>query len=394
MPKHQPIVEDLKKVLRENKGWSELLESSLKEACQKANDELKKPEEWEHFKRNLNPPPGELIPDTLDKYYDYLDTIVKWIPTEQDYAKEVLFQLCKFYWLLDQPGGKKLQSIKEKDRKEPGNAFTDWMVAFADDWGNFLNTTDSLTQKSLESFYDETEYNLWQYVGYEEEKDKRFPSKTWKTFNQFFAREVKPGLRPVAGMFDDRIITAPADCTFKEKFPIDDYSEVTVKYTHKYKVTQLLDGSPYQEYFRDGIFMHSFLGPNDYHRFHAPVRGTVLESRAIQEEVYLNVKITDGTFDAPDGAGYQFIQTRGLIIFDSPIGLVAVLPIGMAQVSSVNMTAVVGAYLNKGDEFGYFQFGGSDIILLFEASSGVEVTAAPGIHTNVGMCIAEVIDCI
>ena len=101
----------------------------------------------------------------------------------------------------------------------------------------------------------------------------------------------------------------------------------------------------------------------------------------------------DGSFDAPDGAsnGYEFVQERGLIILDSPVGLVAVLPIGMAQVSSVNMTAVEDGYLNKGDEFGYFMFGGSDIIMLFEKDSGVEVTAAPMIHFNCNQAVAEVI---
>jgi phosphatidylserine decarboxylase len=376
------IVIQLIELFDKHPEWPALLEASLKEAQQKAIDELD-PEIYE----NLEP-----WPVNKEEYYAYLEHTVRWIPTEQDYAQEVFYILCKFYWLLDQPTGLELQNLEEPGRKEPGNEFTDWMVDFAEDWGNFLNTTDSLTQDSLDSFYNEPLYNLDQYVGYEEDPEKRFPSKTWKTFNQFFAREVKPGLRPIAGINEDSIIVAPADCTFKEKFYIDDHSEIKVKYTHTYNVRELLEGSPYQCYFRDGIFMHSFLGPNDYHRFHAPVRGTVLECRAIQGEVYLDVNITGGTFDAPDGAGYQFIQTRGLIIFDSPIGLVAVLPIGMAQVSSVNMIAPVGAYLNKGDEFGYFQFGGSDIILLFEADSGVEVTAAPGIHTNVGMCIAQVLD--
>lgn len=381
MSEHQQIVKDLKKLLEENEGWELLLEESLKEACQKAKNELSA-ENWKHFKRHLAPPPAELVPDTRDKYYEYLDSIVKWLPTEQDYTREVYLQLCKFYWLLDQPTGRELQTHE---------AFRQWMVEFADDWGNFLNTTDSLTKETLESFYDSPEFNLWEYVGYEEDPAKRFPSNTWKTFNQFFSREVKPGLRPIAGMFDDKIIVSPADCTFREKFDIDDSSEIIVKHTHKYNVQELMADSPYKDFFRDGIFMHSFLGPADYHRFHAPVRGTVLESRAIQGNVTLDVMITGGGFDAPDGTGYQFAQTRGLIVFDSPVGLVAVLPIGMAQVSSVNMIAVEGAYLNKGDEFGYFQFGGSDIILLFEAGSGVTITAAPGIHTNVGMCIAEVI---
>lgn len=60
----------------------------------------------------------------------------------------------------------KIKSLKEKDRKKPGNEFTDWMVHFAKDWGNFLNTTESLTKDTLESFYETKEYNLEQYVGY------------------------------------------------------------------------------------------------------------------------------------------------------------------------------------------------------------------------------------
>ncbi len=382
---HTQIVDDLRKILDDHEGWEMLLENSLKVACAEAEKRLND-EGREHFKP---------YPDTLEKYCNYLDETVQLIPTVQDYDREVFFQLCKFYLLLEQPSGRALQNEEDKNRKKgEGNDFTDWMVRFAREWGSFLDTTESLTEESLNSFYDDPAYNLQQYIGYQPESERKFPNPTWMTFNQFFSREMRNGLRPITGMFDDRIICSPADCVFKEKLRIGDDLKITLKYTHKYNIHQLLDGSPYQDRFRNGIFMHSFLGPNDYHRFHAPVRGTVLESRVIQGKVYLDVTITDeGRFDAPDGAGYQFTQTRGLIVFDSPFGLVAVLPIGMAQVSSVHMTAVEGAYLNKGDEFGHFRMGGSDIILLFEADSNVTVSAAPGIHTNVGTGIAEVINC-
>ena len=93
------------------------------------------------------------------------------------------------------------------------------------------------------------------------------------------------------------------------------------------------------------------------------------------------------TFAAEDGTGYQFAQTRGLIVLETPIGLVAVLPIGMCQVSSVVMTAEVGKILRKGEEFAYFQFGGSDHIMLFEAACNVNITAQPNTHYNQGACI-------
>jgi phosphatidylserine decarboxylase precursor len=401
----EDIVKALKRVFSKHDGWECLLAKSLEEAHENAKKALNA----EYYERFMRPPA-----DTLDAYYAYLEWFVKWKPHEYNigydkkmnpadvFNKEVFFQLVKFYWLLDQPSGRKLQNAEDSSRKGTGNAFTDWMVLFANEWGCFLNSPESIDDKTLQSFIEDPEFKMFQYLmppgAYtprdEDSKLKPNNPSGWKTFNQFFAREINPGMRPVAGMFDDNIIVSPADSTFKAKFKIDSDSVVKIKGTHKYHIEKLLDGSPYQGRFSKGVFYHAFLGPNDYHRFHTPVRGTVLESRAIQEKVYLDVVIkADGTFDAPDGAGdgYEFSQTRGLLMLDSPIGLVAVIPIGMAQVSSVNMPAVVGAYLNKGDEFGYFLFGGSDIIVLFEADSNVCINAAPGIHYNTGMCIGEVV---
>ena len=61
----------------------------------------------------------------------------------------------------------------------------------------------------------------------------------------------------------------------------------------------------------------------------------------------------------------------------------------MAQVSSVIMTAEVGVTLRKGEEISYFQFGGSDIIVLFEAASNVCFSAQPGVHYKMGVKIAQ-----
>ncbi len=76
-------------------------------------------------------------------------------------------------------------------------------------------------------------------------------------------------------------------------------------------------------------------------------------------------------------------------MLDTSIGLVAVLPIGMSQVSSVVMTAEVGVTVRKGEELSYFQFGGSDIIVVFEAKSNVSITAQVGTHYKMGTRIAQ-----
>ena len=66
------------------------------------------------------------------------------------------------------------------------------------------------------------------------------------------------------------------------------------------------------------------------------------------------------------------------MVLETAIGLVAVLPMGMAQVSSVVLTAEEGVTLTKGEEISYFQFGGSDICLVFQRRSNVDITAAGG----------------
>jgi hypothetical protein len=102
------------------------------------------------------------------------------------------------------------------------------------------------------------------------------------------------------------------------------------------------------------------------------------------------IRNQDGSLSIVDGIGYQFTQDRGLIIIETAIGMVAVLPIGMAQVSSVNLTPDLGASLRKGEEFGYFAFGGSDIITLFE-SNKVELTATVGRHYLQGQKLGHVL---
>jgi phosphatidylserine decarboxylase len=152
--------------------------------------------------------------------------------------------------------------------------------------------------------------------------------------------------------------------------------------THKFaNIEHLLEGSEFKNAFANGTFVHYYLSPFSYHRFHTPVSGKVKECYPIHGLVYLDVNITNQQFESPDNAedGYQFTQARGVVIIDttnSPygnVGLVAVIPIGMCQVSSVNMIATVGSNLLKGDEFGYFLFGGSDIIVLFQDGINPEI---------------------
>lgn len=331
---------------------------------------------------------------SLDDYLKWINELLYWVPNENRAGNQVYNYLCKFNFILDQPPVRGLQNrVVPHPEAPPLTPLSAWMVRYADAIGEFLDTPESLTPKSLQSFYDSPSYNMSDYI---------LPHGGWRTFNQFFARNFKPGLRPVAAVADPSVIVSPADSTFAGQWEIRTDSHVTVKNLH-WRISELMEGSPHRDRFVNGLFMHAFLGPNDYHRQHAPVDGTVLEARVIPGQVYLEViaepvagdpqgrhrlKPVRG-FDAPDDAGYQFAQARGLIVLDTPIGLVAVLPIGMCQVSSVIVTAEVGVTLRKGEEISYFQFGGSDIVVLFEAKSNVSFTAQPGVHYKVGTRIAQ-----
>ena len=339
--RHQPIVEELKQIVQVDPSLKEGLEASIRTA-------------------------NRLDAPTLEAYYNYLDSMVTLIPTERN----ILPKILEFYYLIDNSPNHMLQK---------NELFQQWTVKFADDWGRFLDTPASAAQ--LETFYTNANYSIDDYM---------VDPSGWLTYNQFFARHVKPGKRPVDALSDDSVIVSPADSVFQGHWTINDDSKITVKGL-TWSVNELLDGSPYKARFKGGTFMHAFLNVNDYHRYHVPVRGTVLESRQIPGKVVLDViKKSDGSLDVVDGTGYQFSQARGLIVLDSPVGLVAVLPIGMAQVSSVNLSAEEGVGLSKGEEFGYFTFGGSDIIVMFEAKAKVNFTAEVGTHYKQGTAIGKI----
>jgi phosphatidylserine decarboxylase precursor len=276
-------------------------------------------------------------------FVDYLDALVTLVPTEREVVPECL----KFYYIVNQAPG---DTLNEDDQ------FNAWMKDLVQAWGSFLDTPASAA--GIDTFLAATNYNIDDYI--------QGPS-GWQTFNQFFAREVKSGRRPVAEPRNDRVIVSPADAVFMGQWPIDEDSNITVKGAN-WSIAELLGDSPYRDAFDGGIYMHSFLYIDDYHRYHVPVAGTIREVRNVSGRVYMDVfREDDGTLNVVDGDTYQFNQERGLVVIDSPeIGLVAVLPIGMAYVSSVNLTTEVGAELRKGDQFGYFMFGGSDIVMVFQ----------------------------
>lgn len=319
-------------------------------------------------------PPGWHQPiSTCNDFYLYLNQLLNTVPVDATFDN--LFH--GLYYIASQD-----DNALQQDPAYKG--FQTWMELFVEIYGSYMNTAKSAN--NLFSFMHDKTFRI---------QDFEITPGGFCNFNTFFSRHIKPGLRPIgtrtqpfqepsegnplpptepedpnliySNMCNDKVITVPADSVYKGQWPITPNSTIKVSKGNTYSIKELLEGSAYADRFSNGIFTHSYLTVYTYHRYHVPVRGTVLETKVITGDVYANVEMKEnGDLSATDGTGYQFRQDRGLIVLDSPVGLVALLPIGMDFISSCNISATTGTYLNKGDEFGYFLFGGSDMIMLFE----------------------------
>ncbi|KAH9855379.1 phosphatidylserine decarboxylase-domain-containing protein [Lenzites betulinus] len=368
----------------------------------------------EDFQDSLNTALGYNLPEfdgikTLSDYLDFYEGLLKWVPTENFDGTAVYIRLCMFYFVLDLLPVSKRQSPIDPSTAPPYTWLSDWIIRYARELGKFMDSPDSISDESIKSFYKAENYHMWDYDRVD-----------WKTFNEFFARKIKPEVRPIEGEKDNKVIVSPADAVFDGWWPVDNQGmcEFTVKGV-PWAISQLLDdpenGASYGATFAGGKFCHSFLGPNDYHRQHAPVCGTVVEARVIPGLCYLEVEVVKDTtpdgpsrphlgmhrhldspipydsVNAPNRPGYQFIQARALVLIDNPdLGLVAVLPIGMAQVSSVVLNDCVkpNKYIEKGQEISHFQFGGSDIVMVFQRDAKVNFTATRDVHYAFGKQVA------
>ena len=143
------------------------------------------------------------------------------------------------------------------------------------------------------------------------------------------------------------------------------------------------------EHLVGGTVYQAFLDPWCYHRWHSPVSGTIVRSYRLGGGTHYlfspsfpfgdNNKFKTYISSLPL---YSMVSTRQIYIIkmdDADDKYVAVIEIGMAEVSSCQSTTVEGQHINKGDELGFFQFGGSSYAMVFD--KGLELTFNPEIYT-------------
>ncbi|KAJ5930107.1 Phosphatidylserine decarboxylase-related protein [Penicillium verhagenii] len=189
------------------------------------------------------------------------------------------------------------------------------------------------------------------------------PLEKFKSFNEFFYRALKPEARPCSAPEDPRIVVSPADCRSVVYDRMDEATSIWVK-GREFSVERLL-GNAYPEdaaRYRNGALGVFRLAPQDYHRFHVPVDGTMGEPKTIEGEYYtVNPMAIRSALDVYGE------NVRVLVPIDSVAhGRVMVVCVGAMMVGSTVITRKAGERVSRADELGYFKFGGSTLLVLFE----------------------------
>jgi phosphatidylserine decarboxylase len=269
-------------------------------------------------------------------------------------------------------------------------------------WARFLGTPDSKT--CLDGWLSETAQELIAAKGNNDTTGYTFkelfvcpdPSDKYLGFTSwdaFFVRQFRESVRPVTApddgvpdqQFPDPTLVITNAC---ESAPLHVRTGVRLFDTfylkgQPYSLGNMLNGNERTAEFVGGTVYQAFLSALSYHRWHAPVSGRVVAIESVPG-TYYSENWFEGLArdpDKPDPAAPNYSQpyisavaTRSIIYIEAKnprIGLMAIVFIGMAEVSSCEFTVRAGEEITKGQELGMFHFGGSSHCMLFRL--GVDI---------------------
>lgn len=193
---------------------------------------------------------------------------------------------------------------------------------------------------------------------------------SFRSFNEFFFRKLKPAARPI----DAAPVVFPADgrhLGFPDISAIDSFF---VK-GQRFDLAKLLDDAALAAKYAKGALVLSRLCPVDYHRFHFPTAGMPSETRLIN-----GVLFSVSPIALARNLSYLWANKRTLTELKTvDFGTILILEIGATCVGTIQQTFTPGHPVAKGAEKGYFAFGGSSTITIFEPGA---VTLAADLLEN------------
>ncbi len=235
-------------------------------------------------------------------------------------------------------------------------------------YGNMMDRTSSA--KKIHPFIEDFDIDM--SVAQEQE---------FKNFNDFFTRKLKDDARPIDT--STNIVVSPADGKILAYADISN-SDFIIK-GKRFDVSSFLDNPDLAQKYHDGALLIIRLAPVDYHRFHFPVSGNLSQNKKIEGDYY-----SVNPFALRKKAEIFCLNKREYTILSNPLfGDVIMAEVGATMVGSIEQT-FKGSSVNKGEEKGYFKFGGSTVVLLFEKSKihideDLLINTAKGYETTVKM---------
>ncbi|SEA17065.1 phosphatidylserine decarboxylase [Flavobacterium gillisiae] len=216
-----------------------------------------------------------------------------------------------------------------------------------------------------------------------------FEKQEYHSFNDFFTRKINNIARPIDTTATSTV--SPADGKILAYADISN-SDFIVK-GYRFDVSSFLNNAELAKKYIDGSLVIIRLAPADYHRYHFPVSGSVSPNTKIDGDYYsvnpLALRKMTEIF---------CLNKREYSVVSNPVfGDVVMAEVGATMVGSMVQT-YSGDVVNKGDEKGYFKFGGSTVVLLFEKNKinidadllsntlkGIETSAKQGERIGVSM---------
>lgn len=185
------------------------------------------------------------------------------------------------------------------------------------------------------------------------------PVSSYSSFNEFFFRKLKSEARPIDP--NPAMAVFPADGRHFGFSNAGEINRVFVK-GQRFDIDGLIGDPALAARYRSGSIVLSRLCPVDYHRFHFPVAGTPGEARLIPGPLFSVSPIA-----LRKKLSYLWTNKRMVTLLDAgPFGTIAIIEIGATCVGTIHQTFLSGSPVAKGAEKGYFAFGGSSTITLFE----------------------------
>ncbi|NOX29696.1 MAG: phosphatidylserine decarboxylase [Actinobacteria bacterium] len=285
------------------------------------------------------------------------------------------FYIEHFDHLANTKAGARLTTEDEKFKK--------WFVRFLDLRGRWLSSTSSASTVDAWMAYKGTPEHPFDIDDYD------VPTGGFKSFNQFFLRDIKPDLRPLCPLAaDENVVVAPCDGGIFY-LTHGDLAGSSYQLPGKSRdVFELAEAVPgYGESFVGGPLLDVLLWFTDYHHFHAPVSGKVIHQGQYEGSFNYDFDNLDPNNpyapSLPAGSDrvgwYQRLGKHKRyvwVIRTESLGIVAMIAIGFWGVGSIVNAIADGDTVTKGQYMGHFGYGGSSIVLAFEPALDLQFALA------------------